>query len=257
LNLTPSSIEPLITPRTKAILVVHFTGNLAAMDEICAIAKRHGLLVVEDGAQAFGATLGPKTCGGFGDLACISMNAMKTLGALGDAGIVLTDDDWVRQRVDQLRHSGVEDREWCRELSHNCRLDTIQAAVLLKRLPRYGRVMERRRANAARYDAELAGFVSTPPRRPDHAGAFYTYPILTDRRDELQAFLTAQGIETRVQHPVLMNHQPAFQGRIRGESPRATELVKRILCLPIHEKLTDDQQSFVIVAVKGFFGASA
>ena len=257
LNLDPASIEALITPRTKAILPVHFTGNLARMPEIMEIAAAHGLAVIEDGAQAFGATLNGRPCGSFGRIACISMNAMKPLGALGDAGIVLTDDVEVRDRLVMLRHSGVEEREYCRVLSHNCRLDTLQAAVLLCRLDRYAAVVARRRAIAARYDRELAGVVRHPPRLEGYEGAYYTYPILTTERDGLQRHLTVCGIETRIQHPVLMNDQPAFQGSINGNPKRAADLIRGLLCLPIHEKLSEEEVSYVAASVRQFFGAAS
>ncbi|HEX4411539.1 MAG TPA: DegT/DnrJ/EryC1/StrS family aminotransferase [Xanthobacteraceae bacterium] len=254
LNLDPAAIEPLITAKTKAILVVHFTGHLAPMAAIKAIAQRHGLLLIEDGAQAFGATLDGVPCGGFGDLACLSFNAMKILGALGDAGMVLTDDPDVAKRLDMLRHSGVVDREYCRELSHNCRLDTLQAAFLLKRLDRHPTVVERRRQLAARYARELAGIVDLPPSKPGYLDAVYTYPIRTSHRDALRDYLEGLGIETRIQHPLIMADQPAFQGKFRGASPRAARLVQEILCIPAHEKLSDAEQDFVIEAIKQFFG---
>ena len=253
LNLDPATIEPLITNKTKAVLPVHFTGRLASMPEITAIARRHGLKVVEDGAQAFGATLNGVPCGGFGDMACISLNAMKILGALGDAGVILTDDPDVAKRLDMLRHSGVTDREYCHELSHNCRLDTVQAVVLLVRLKRYPANIKRRRAIAARYSRELAGVVATPPPAPGYEDAVYTYTIRTSRRDVLRDHLATLGIETRIQHPLSMNDQPAFQGKFRGASPRAHAFVKEILCIPAHEKLTDDQQDFVIGSIRSFF----
>lgn len=257
LNMDPATIERQITPRTKAILPVHFTGRLARMPEIADVAGRHGLRVIEDGAQAFGATHDGKPCGAFGDVACISFNAMKTLGALGDAGIVLTDDSDVAARLDRLRHSGVADREFCLELSHNCRLDTLQAAVLLKRFGRYPMVVARRRANALRYDRELAGVVATPPHVEGYSDVFYTYTIRTPHRDRLRDYLAGLGIETRIQHPVLMSDQPAFKGRIRGSAPRAARLVEEILCLPVHEKLDAEDQAFVIAAVKDFFRKNA
>jgi dTDP-4-amino-4,6-dideoxygalactose transaminase len=253
LNMDPATIEPLITSRTKAILPVHFTGRLARMLEIREIARRHKLLVIEDGAQAFGATIGKIPCGAFGDLACISFNAMKILGGLGDGGIVLCDDDEVAERAKMLRHSGVADREYCLVLSHNCRLDTLQAAVLLKRLMLYPAIVERRRKIAERYDRELAGMVETPLRLQGYNDVFYTYTIRTPRRDALRDHLARLGIETRIQHPVLMNDQPAFQGKARGSSPRAAKLVQQILCIPAHEKLKDDDQTFVITAMKEFF----
>src|SRR5262249_37059237 len=159
----------------------------------------------------------------------ISFNAMKILGGLGDGGIVLCDDDAVAERVKMLRHSGVANREYCLALSHNCRLDTLQAAVLLKRLMRYPAIVERRRKIAHRYDRELAEMVQTPLRPQGYNDVFYTYTIRTSRRDALRDHLASLGIETKIQHPVLMNDQPAFQGKVRGNSPRAARLIGQIL----------------------------
>jgi dTDP-4-amino-4,6-dideoxygalactose transaminase len=255
LNLDPATIEPLITARTKAILPVHFTGRLAAMPEIMEIAARHGLRVIEDGSQAFGATWGGKPCGAFGDVACISLNAMKVLAGIGDGGVILTDDEALARRLDALRHTGVVDRDYCRELSHNCRLDTVQAAVLLRRLERLPRIIQRRREIAARYDAALADLVEVPPRLQGYEDVFYTYTIRTPRRDALRAHLESCGIETKIQHPVLMNDQQAFQGKVRGDSPQARALVQQILCLPASEKLGEADQAYVIDSVRAFFGA--
>jgi dTDP-4-amino-4,6-dideoxygalactose transaminase len=254
LNLDPDTIERMITPQTKAILPVHFTGRVAPMPEILEIARKHELLVIEDGSQAFGAKLGERPCGSFGDMACLSFNAMKVLGGLGDAGMVLTDDEAVRDRLDALRHSGVIDKDYCHELSHNCRMDALQAGILLERLGLLPRLLERRREIAARYDRELAGVVETPPRLQGYDDVTYTYVIRTPRRDALRDDLAARGIETKIQHPLIMNDQPAFQGRVRGHSPRARDLVGTILCLPAHEKMTDLDQAYVIESVWRFFG---
>ena len=167
------------------------------MTEIGEIAKRHRLLVIEDGSQAFGATLDGKPCGAFGDLACISLGPMKLLGALGDAGIVLTDSEQVAERLLRLRHSGVVDRDTCVELSHNCRLDTVQAAVLLHRLGGYRTAIARRREIAHRYSRELAGLVATPPVLQGYGDVFYTYTIRTPHRDALRRHLADAGIETQ------------------------------------------------------------
>jgi len=254
LNIDPATIEPLITPRTKAILPVHFTGRLARMPQIGEIAERHRLLVIEDGAQAFGATAGGEPCGSFGDVACISLGPMKIPGAIGDAGIVLTDDDDVARRLRVLRHSGMLDRDCCVELSHNCRLDTLQAAVLLQRLPRHEAAVARRRAIAQRYNRELTGLVETPPSLQGYSDVFHTYTIRTPQRDALRDHLGRKGIETRIQHPILVSDQPAFRGKVCGHSPRAAALVREILSIPAHEKLRDDEQGFVIDAIKEFFG---
>ncbi len=253
LNLAPETIEPLISPRTKAILPVHFTGKLARMAEIREIARCHGLLVVEDGSQAFGATYNGTPCGAFGDMACISLNAMKILGGLGDGGIIVTSDESIAQRLDMLRHSGVTNRDYCQELSHNCRLDTIQAAILLDRLKRHPSMVARRRENADYYSRGLSGVVETPPTLPGFEDVFYTYVIRSPRRDALRDHLAARGIETRVQHPLIMNDQPAFQGKFRGASPNAARLVKEILCIPAHEKLTRGDLDLVIGEIRAFF----
>jgi len=253
LNLDPATLAPLITSKTKAVLPVHFTGRLAPMPEILAIARQHGLLVIEDGAQAFGATLNGVPCGGFGDMACISLNAMKVLGAIGDAGVVLTDDFETAKRLDKLRHSGVVDRDYCEELSHNCRLDTIQAAVLLHRLRRCPAAIARRQEIASRYNMELSDIVGVPSQIPGQKDSFYTYTIRTPQRDALRNHLSDLGIETRIQHPLVMNDQMAFRGRFRGESPRAHSLVRQILCIPGHEKLTKGEQDLVIGSIRSFF----
>ena len=130
----------------------------------------------------------------------------------------------------------------------------LQAAVLLQRLPRHAAVIARRREIAQRYDRELAGLVETPPSLPGYSDVFYTYTIRTPQRDALRDHLARNGVESRIQHPVLLSDQPAFRGKVRGHSPRAAELVRKILCLPAHEKLRDDEQSFVIDAIAAFFG---
>jgi dTDP-4-amino-4,6-dideoxygalactose transaminase len=128
---------------------------------------------------------------------------------------------------------------------------------LLKRLVRHPAIVERRRKVAYRYDRELAGMVETPARLSGYRDVFYTYTVRTSRRDDLRQHLTRLRIETRIQHPVLMNDQPAFQGKVRGTSPRAASLVQEILCIPAHENLSDDDQSFVIEAFKRFFRGGA
>jgi dTDP-4-amino-4,6-dideoxygalactose transaminase len=255
LNMDAATIEPLINEKTKAILAVHFTGKACQMDQISAIAKRHNLLLIEDVAQAFGALYKGRPVGGFGDIACFSMNAMKVLAALGDAGAIVTDQEQLAERLRALRHSGVIEREWCHELSHNCRLDTVQAAFLLDRLSRFDTVIERRRANAARYTEALEDLVQVPSEEPGSRHVYYTYQIQLDGRDALRDHLAAHGIETRIQHPIVMNDQPAFQGRVKGESPKARAAVKRNLCLPVTEKLSARDQDRVIDTVRSFFRA--
>ncbi len=253
LTIDPKTIEGHITERTKAILIVNFTGTMCDMEPILKIAEKHNLYVIEDGAQSFGATLNGKPSGSFGHISCISMNAMKVLGGLGDAGVVLTNDDAVAKRVLHLRHSGVVDRDTCIELSHNCRLDALQAAFLLERLKRLPANLERRRSIAQYYDQQLQGMLEIPTKPNNSMGAYYTYPVLVDNRDDFAQYLESHGVEVRIQHPMVLNDQPAFKGNISGHSPMARDIVERILCLPLHEKLTSAEQDRVIDLIRSYY----
>ncbi len=257
LNIDPATIESLIGPKTKAILVVHLNGRMCDMPAIMAIAKRYGLLVIEDGSQAFGATIDGTPCGGFGDMACVSLNPMKVLAGTGDAGVVLTDDHAVWDEVDTLRFSGVVDKEYCRVLSHNCRMDTVQAAAILARLDRYGSQVDRRRQIAAHYSDALGSVVETIPEGRRRRDVFYCYQIQCDDRDGLARHLAERGIETKVRHPLVLADQPAFVGRYRGESPAARRAVGRILALPMHDKLSDQQVERVVSAVRQYRNRNA
>jgi len=250
-TIAPASVERLIALRTRAILAVDYAGRMCDAHSLEAIAREHGLLLVEDGSQAFGASIGNKLCGSVGDLSAISHNAMKVFAALGEAGTVLTDDAQVRDTLVSLRYNGTLNREVCVTPSLNGRMDTLQAAVLLNRLPRLRGILERRRANADFYDSQLRGVVGLPVRSHDRQDVFYTYQIRSNRRDELKAFLEERGIETKVQHASLMSQQPAYSS-CRSEAHLGAQLVKEILCLPIHEKLTDAQLAEVTGAVRDF-----
>ncbi len=257
LNIDPASVEALIGDATKAIVPVHFTGKLCRMPELEALADRHGLFLVEDGSQAFGASFGERRCGSFGRVAAISLNPMKVLAACGEAGVAVTDEPEIADTLRALRHNGIVEREYCRWVSLNGRLDTMQAAILLQRLEGYDALIERRRAIAARYDAALGNVVGVPREAEGYRDVYYTYTIRTERRDELAAFLADAGIETKIQHPLLMPQQPAYRDEARGAYPRAERLVKDVLCLPASEKLSAAQQDAVIEAMQRFFAKAS
>jgi dTDP-4-amino-4,6-dideoxygalactose transaminase len=257
LNIDPSEIEKVLTDKTKAIVPVHWAGKLADMPAIMDIARNHELLVLEDSAQGFGATDGDSLSCSFGDVAAFSMNSMKGLASLGEAGMVLSDREDIRDRLISLRYNGMLDKEICTEPSHNSRLDTLQAAVLIERLARYDDLLVRRRANAAFYDEAIGDLV----RVPDNAGGghvYYTYTIRSDQRDALKDHLEANGVEVKVQHPVLMPEQPAHgQGvNVHGRWQNAKRLTGEVLCLPIHEDLGAEARSHVADMVRSFFGGS-
>lgn len=255
LNINTTSAENLIGKRTVAILTVNYTGRIADNITLERLVSARGLLLMEDASQSFGAKLEGRPSGSFGDLSAMSHNPMKVLAATGEAGSITLDDAHVVDRVRQLRYAGTINRETCTTPSLNGRMDTVQAAALLVRLSNNSKVIDNRRANAAYYDEALRNSVAIPPRDDNHFDVFYTYTIRSSRRDELQRHLVKFGIETKVQHPLLMPQQPAYEGS-KGEWPNAASLVKQILCIPIHEKLTRSQREKVAEAIISF-GPSA
>jgi len=253
LNIDPASVERLITPKTKAILPVHYTGKMCDMNALMAIAKRHGIAVVEDAAQAFGSSLHGKVAGSFGTVSCFSMNPMKVFAACGEAGMILTDSEEIHQRLIPLRYNGTINKERCIAPSMNCRLDTIQAAMLLRRLAGVDEIVLKRREVAKVYDRRLTSVVRKPVEKAGERDIYYTYQIQTSRRDELKQFLEEVGIETKIQHPFLMCQQPPYQKYLRQPVPKAEKLVQEILCLPMHEKLTEAELDHVIESIHLFF----
>ncbi len=253
LNIDPMAIEALITPRTKAIVPVHYTGKVCQMQAILAIAKKHKIRVAEDAAQAFAATLKGKRSGSFGDVACFSMNPMKIFAACGEAGMVMTDEEEIYQRLIPLRYNGTINKERCIATSMNCRLDTIQAAVLLKRFHDVEGLVAKRREVAEFYRHHLSTVVRTPVEREGERDIYYTYQIQTAKRDELKKYLEERGIETKIQHPYLMCQQPLYEKFLRKPVPNAERIVQQILCLPMHEKITQEELEYVAHCVRSFF----
>jgi len=253
LNIDPARIEALITPKTKAILPVHFTGRMCDMDRLVEIAKTRRILLIEDAAQAFGAEYRGKPAGSFGSVSCFSMNPMKLLAACGEAGMVLTDDEEVYQRLTALRYNGTINKEQCIETSLNGRLDTIQAAMLLCRLNTVDSMINKRREVAAFYTKRLSTYVQTPVELPTQKDIYYTYQIQADDRDELKAFLDDRGIETKIQYSILMCRQAIYEKHSRSPVPNGDRLSQRTLCLPMHEKLSMEELEFVVDSIQSFY----
>ena len=235
-NIAPALIEPAVTARTKAVLPVHFTGRLADMPAITAVARRHGLKIIEDAAQAFGAKDGDTVAGGFGDVAAFSLNPMKVLAGYGESGAVLTDDAAVRDTLLALRYLGTVDKERCEHIALNAKMDEIQAALLQVSLDTLEPLFAVRREMAAYYSEQLSGVVGCPPA-PDERTVVFDYQIVAEDRAALISHLAEAGIETRVKHPILMPDQPVYRHLPTGPLPMARHLVSRILSLPLHEKL--------------------
>jgi dTDP-4-amino-4,6-dideoxygalactose transaminase len=255
LLIDPAAVESAITPRTRAIMPVHFTGNVCDMDALVAISDERSLPILEDAAPAFGATYRERKAGTFGPLGCFSANPMKVLAGVGEAGIVVVQDSVHSSRLRELRYHGMRNKELCVDVSLNERLDTIQAAILSIRLETIEQNLDRRAAIARRYAGHLSNVVETPIVAPHVRHAWYHYVILCDRRDELGEALAAEGIETRVYHPKLMPDHPVHARDLHG-FPVGRRVVDRILCLPMHEKLKDEDVDRVSEAVARFYGKS-
>ncbi|HEV8473643.1 MAG TPA: DegT/DnrJ/EryC1/StrS family aminotransferase [Methylomirabilota bacterium] len=255
LNIDPDLVEVAIGPRTRAILPVHLTGRPARMDALGAIAARRGLLVIEDAAQAIGARLGGRAAGTFGAAGCFSLHPLKNLGAIGDAGIVVTADATLAEALRRARNHGLRSRDDCAAWSVNARLDPLQGAILSVKLPHLERWTAAKRVIAARYGDALRDVVRVPEERPDEFAVYQTYVVRAERRDDLQRHLTQRGVDTRVHYPVPLHLQDAARdlGYGKGDFPVTERLAGEILSLPIYPELTDAQQEAVVAGVRSFY----
>ena len=254
-NIDPAAVEAAITGNTRAIMPVHLTGRVCDMDAISAIAEKHGIAVIEDAAQSFGSQYRDRQSGSFGVAGCFSAHPLKNLNAAGDAGFVTTDDDTLAARLRLLRNHGLADRDTVAEWGTVSRLDALQAAILLMRLKTVAATIEARRRNAALYRELLAGSdIFWPPCRAHEFNTFHTFVVQVDRRDELQAFMAEKGIETAIHYPTPLHLQPAAKalGYKAGDFPVAEEQAKRILSLPIHQFLTEDDIKSVAETILSF-----
>jgi len=252
-NLDPARVEAAVTPRTRAILAVHLYGQTADMAALRAIARRHGLKLFEDGAQAHGATQHGRRAGSLGDAAGFSFYPGKNLGALGDAGAVVTNDEALARAVRELRNYGSSRKYHNDVIGHNSRLDELQAALLRAKLPALDAENARRRAIARAYDEALAGLDLVLPQVAEgHESVWHLYVVRHPRRDALQARLKTLGVETLIHYPVAPHLQPAYQslGLARGALPIAERLHDEVLSLPMGPTLDDAAVRRVIAAVR-------
>ena len=256
-NIDVTKIEAVITGRTKAIMPVHLYGQVADMDEILAIAAKHELFVIEDAAQAIGAEYKGRKAGSIGAAGCFSFFPSKNLGGLGDGGMVVTQDQDLAARMAQCRNHGMEPRYFHHWVGGNFRLDTLQAAGLLVKLPHLGAWSAKRRANAQRYNELLAGVaeVVTPTVRDYNVSIYNQYCIRVPRRDELQQHLKAADIGTAIYYPLGLHQQECFTtlGYDKGDFPASEAAAAESLALPIYPELTDEQISYVAGNIKEFF----
>jgi dTDP-4-amino-4,6-dideoxygalactose transaminase len=255
-NIDPWKIEAAITPRTKAIIPVHLYGQAADMDPIMDIARRRGLKVIEDTAQALGASYkGKKVCT-FGDASAISFFPSKNLGAFGDGGMIVCNDPELHERIRMIVAHGSKVRYYHEVLGVNSRLDTLQAAILLVKLRYLENWNNQRRACAARYDTMLAGTpVTVPYVSPSCTHIFHQYTLCAPNRDQLDAHLKEKNIPHAVYYPVPLHLQKAFasSGNKKGDFPVTEKLSEQVISLPMHTELTEEQQRFMTDTIKEFY----
>jgi dTDP-4-amino-4,6-dideoxygalactose transaminase len=251
LTLDPAACEAAVTSRTAAIVPVHLYGQAADMAAIGAIAARHGLTVVEDCCQAHLATAGGAPVGTLGAAGAFSFYPTKNLGALGDAGAVVTNDSALADRVRQLRNGGQTHRYVHTLPGVNSRLDELQASVLRARLPRLAALTGARRALAGEYRRHLP--VAAPVRERDPGHVYHLFPIRSARRDALQAALAAAGVETLIHYPIPLSRQPVFAHLgVRDRCVIADDAAGSLLSLPLHPRLQTGDVRRVAAAVQAF-----
>jgi dTDP-4-amino-4,6-dideoxygalactose transaminase len=262
-NIDTGRLHAAITRRTKAILPVHLFGLMADMDPIVELAARSGVAVVEDAAQAIGATYKGRPAGGIGACGCFSFFPSKNLGAFGDAGLLVTGDDQLARLARSMRQHGMEPKYHHSVIGGNFRMDALQAAILRVKAPHLAGWTGARRENAKRYaalfrDAGLIEQVTLPVEPAERRHIFNQYVIRTPRRDDLRAHLTARGIGTEVYYPKPLHLQPCFSylGHQPGDFPSAERAAAESLALPIYGELTLAQQQTVVDAIAEFVTAT-
>ncbi|MEO6836497.1 MAG: DegT/DnrJ/EryC1/StrS family aminotransferase [Candidatus Tumulicola sp.] len=244
-----AAIEAAVTPRTKAIMPVHLYGQAVPMQPILDLARRHGLRIVEDASQAHGAFWESQRVGSVGDVGCFSFYPGKNLGCYGDGGAIVTNDDAVYERAKLLRDFGQKKKYEHLIKGDNCRLDSIQAAVLNVKLRYIDAWNGRRRESAKRYDALLsaAGF-STPARLADEGHVYHLYVTEVSDRAAVQERLAQRGVASGIHYPVPIHLQPAYRdlGRAKGSFPKTEGAAERILSLPMFPELSPEQIEYVV-----------
>jgi dTDP-4-amino-4,6-dideoxygalactose transaminase len=270
-NLDPAKLEAAITPKTKVIMPVHLFGQLADMDAVMAIAKKHGLPVIEDAAQAIGAEFKGRRAGSIGTMGCLSFFPSKNLGAFGDAGAIVTNDAKLFARMKSIRVQGQEPKYFSKIVGGNFRLDALQAAVLRAKLPHLDSWTAGRQRNAARYRTLFAerGIdpkqvrpnakqpFTLPQERPEGRHIYNQFSLRSARRDELKKALTAAGIGNEIYYPQPMHLQQCFTpwgGKV-GDFPEAEAAALESLAIPVYPELTEAMQREVVDAVVKFHAA--
>lgn len=259
-NIDPEKIEAAITENTKAIIPVHLYGQMADMERISEIAKKHNLGVVEDAAQAIGAKHNGKSVGELGSAATYSFFPTKNLGAYGDGGMLVTDDADIAEKSRVIRVHGSKPKYYHHVLGYNSRLDELQAAVLNVKFPHLDRWSGLRREKAGTYTSllkeKLGDLVVTPVEKEGNHHVFHQYTLRVENRDELQNYLKEQGVATMVYYPLPLHVQPVFAdlGYKEGDLPETEKAAREAISLPMFPELKTEQQEYVVAKIAEFYG---
>ncbi len=255
-NIDPEKVEKAITKKTKAIIPVHLTGRPAPMDELVALAKKHNLHIIEDAAQAIGATYKNKPVGSFGTTGCFSLHPLKNLAAGGDGGVITTNDDAVYKYLTVARNHGLKNRDECQFWSYNSRLDNLQAALLNVKMKYINQWTERRREFANRYYDALSDLPMIVPKDKTYEKSVYhTFIIQTEDRNELKEHLARKGVDSKIHYPMPIHYQEAAKslGYKKGDFPVTEKQAETILSIPVYPELTDEQVGYVIEEIQNFY----
>jgi len=254
-NINPDLIESVVTEKTKAVMPVHLFGQMADMNPIMEIANKHNLAVIEDAAQSITSTYKGKKAGSMGTAGCFSFFPSKNLGAAGDGGMIVTNDEKLYDRLAIMRNHGSKPKYYHSYIGGNFRLDPIQAAVLLVKLPHLDKWSEARRQNAAYYNKKFEGTIVQTPYISENCVTIYNqYVIRVPRRDELVGYLRENNIGCEIYYPVPMHLQQCFKnlGYKQGSFPESEKAAKEVLALPTYPELTDKMKDLVASSILSF-----
>ncbi len=254
-NIDPALFESAITEKTKVIMPVHLFGQMSDMDPIMEIANKYNLAVIEDAAQSITSTYKGRKAGSIGTAGCFSFFPSKNLGGIGDGGMIVTNDEQLYERLFVMRNHGSKPKYYHKYIGGNFRLDAVQAAALLVKLPHLNEWSQGRRHNAAYYDKRFAGTViKTPYINPDCVTIYNQYVIRVPRRDEVAAYLSEKNIGCAIYYPVPLHLQECFSylGYKEGDFPESEKAAKEVLAIPVYPELTDEQLQYVASKIEEF-----
>jgi len=254
-NIDPAQIEAVVTDKTKAIIPVHLFGQMADMDSIMKIAGKYNLVVIEDAAQSITSTYKGKKAGSIGTVGCFSFYPSKNLSGIGDGGMVVTNDEGLYERLVVMRNHGQNPKYYYKYVGGNFRLDHIQAAALLVKLPHLDEWSQARRRNAAYYNRKFAATpVTTPYVNPNCESTYNLYVIRVSNRDDLAAHLRKKNIGYEIYYPLPMHLQECFAylGYKRGDFPQAEKAADEVIAIPVYPELTDKMKDYVVETIQSF-----